>query len=65
MAGDTPDPTFDAVALKEAREKGITCKSCGHYRVAVGEPYCQIVNLSFPNLCPSWEYEPGADEHES
>lgn len=52
------DPTFDAVALAELREKGITCRSCEHWT----PKGCKIDQPQFPRVCRRYEYEPGTDE---
>ena len=55
LAAPRNNPTFDAVALKELRTKGYTCRSCRH----VGKRRCLIDQPSFPRVCRRFEHSPG------
>ena len=71
-----PDPTFDNIALKDLRAKGVTCRSCEHW-IYVGrgdrsarsarsvngtDGMCEISRPSFPRVCRLYQYMPGSDE---
>ncbi len=64
------NPTYEDIAFADAKAKGITCRSCEHWRRHEQLDrenheyleYCYLKKRSFPRICRFYEYEPGSDE---
>ncbi len=61
------NPTYEQVAFADAVAKGVTCRSCEHWRRDdllrnTRDEYCYLNKQSFPDICRWYEYMPGTDQ---